>query len=129
MDTKITRAGIYSAVILLLVGLVFNTFGGWTPIYQLPGNIFGASVLALVFCVLLAYVYFFWFDNFLPGTPVIRGALFGCLVWIFFLVLGGVSGFFKDSVYPQTNSAPIFLSLILNVIWGSFLATFLESKS
>lgn len=129
MDTKITRSGIYAAVILLLVGLVFKTFGGWTPIYQLPGNIFGAAVLAVAFSVFLSYVYYYWFNNFLPGTPVIRGALFGCLVWIFFLVLGGVSNFFKDSVYPQTDSAPIFLSLVLNIIWGSFLATFLESKS
>jgi len=129
MDAKIIRAGIYSTVILLLVGFSFNTFGGWGPLYQLPGNILGAGVLATVFSILLAYVYVSWFDNFLPGTAVTRGALFGCLVWIAFLVLGGLSSFFKDAVYPQTNSTPIFLSLILNIIWGTFLAIFLENKN
>lgn len=129
MDTKITRSGIFAAIILLLVGLAFNTYGGWEPIFKLPGNTAGAVLLALTFSALLSYIYFYWFNNFLPGTAVIRGALFGCLVWTFFLVLGGLSSFFKDAVYPQTNTSVIFLSLVLDVIWGSSLATFLESKS
>ncbi len=129
MDTKITRSGIFAAVILLLVGLAFNTYGGWGPIFKLPDNTAGAVLLALTFSTLLSYIYFYWFNNFLPGTAVIRGALFGCLVWTFFLVLGGLSSFFKDAVYPQTNTSVIFLSLVLDVIWGSSLATFLESKS
>ncbi len=129
MDTKITRSGIFAAVILLFAGVAFNTYGGWGPIFKLPGNIFGAVLLALTFSTLLSYIYFHWFNNFLPGSAVIRGALFGCLVWTFFLVLGGLSSFFKEAVYPQSNTSVIFLSLILNIIWGSALSTFLENKS
>lgn len=129
MDAKITRAGLYSSVILLLVGLAFKTFGGWGPIFQLTGNNLGATILAVAFSILFAFIYHTWFNNFLPGSPMVRGALFGCLVWILFLVLGGLSSFFKEAVYPENNSTPIFLSLILNIIWGSSLATFLESKN
>lgn len=128
MDAKITRSGLFSAVILLLVGLAFNTFGGWTPVFQLPGNDIGAIILAITFSILLTYVYFHWFNNFLPGTGLVRGALFGCLVWTFFLVLGGLSSFFKTAVYPEAHTEVIFLNLVLNVIWGTSLSLFLESK-
>lgn len=129
MDAKIIRSAVYSTTIFLLVGLVFGTFGGWTPIFKLTSNIFGAIILALIFNIFLAYIYYYWFNNFLPGTAAIRGALFGSLVWIFFLVLGGLSSFFKEAVYPASNSSVIFLSLVLQIIWGSSLNIFLENKN
>lgn len=129
MDAKIIRSAIYSTTIFLLVGLVFGTFGGWSPIFELTSNIFGTVILALIFNIFLAYIYYYWFNSFLPGTAVVRGALFGSLVWIFFLVLGGLSSFFKEAVYPTSNSSVIFLSLILQIIWGSLLSIFLENKN
>lgn len=129
MEAKTIRSGIFSAIILLLTGLIFGSFGGWEPIYRVTDNIFGSAILAVTFSIFLSFVYFNWFRNFLPGSPVIRGALFGILVWIFFLILGGLSNFFKEAVYPQNPGSALFLSLILNTIWGGTLGIFLESKS
>ena len=128
MDSKVIRAGINSAVIALLSGTILGTFGGWSAVYNLAPNLFGIVIMASVFSILLGYIFSYWFADFLPGTSVLKGALFGILVWIAFLILGGVSTFFKDAVYASNNGQILFLALINNLIWGATLSIFLGSK-
>lgn len=128
MDSKVIRAGINSAVITLLSGTILGTFGGWSAVYNLAPNLFGIVILASVFSILLCYIFSYWFADFLPGTSLLKGALFGILVWIAFLILGGVSTFFKDAVYASNSGQILFLALINHLIWGAILSIFLESK-
>lgn len=129
MDAKLIRSAIYSSLVFLLCGLGLRGYGGWNPIFELTGNIFGSFLIIVIFSIALGFIYSKWFANFLPGTTLIKGALFGILVWAIFLILGGVADFFKDSVYPRDEISLIFLALVLHSIWGSALTLFLDSKS
>lgn len=129
MDSRNLRAGTYSGIVLLLVGYAFGNFGGWAPIFNVGNSIFGVWILAIFFSVILVYIYNTWFANFLPGSSILRGVLFGILVWIAFLILGGLSSFFKDSVYGPNNSSILFTSLITGLIWGAAVGYFSDLKS
>jgi hypothetical protein len=128
MDAKSLRAGIYAGIVGLLSGSVLGTFGGWSPVLNLPTNPIGVWVLALGLSVALAYIYAYWFASFLPGTAVLRGAIYGVLLWIVLLILGGLTSFFKEAVYPVNSGPVLFLSLVVNIFWGAALGYFAEQK-
>ena len=129
MDSKILRSGTLAAVALLLSGVFIGSYGGWEPMINLPGNILGAVVVALVVSIFLVFVFSSWFSNFLPGSILAKGVLFGVLVWAVFLILGGLLPFFKEAVYPNTNpGSALFVSLILSSIWGAIASLSLEMK-
>lgn len=129
MDTKIIRAGLVSGLVLLVAGALLGNYGGWAPILDLVNNFLGISLIITVLSIFLTFIYSNWFSNFLPGTALSRGVLFGALVWVVFLILGGLFGFFKNSVYPEFNPGnTLFLSLILNILWGSITSIVLETK-
>jgi len=128
MDLKLIRAGINSAIIALLSARVLGTFGGWRAILDLPENIFGAVLIACILSTALGFVYHKWFADFLPGSPLVKGVLFGSLLWIVFLILGSLTEFFKESVYNNNNFSLLFLSLMNHWVWGGSLTIFLETK-
>lgn len=130
MDTKILRSATISSIVLLIIGLFIGTFGGLTPLLELPNNILGAAIIAIALSVPLILIYSLWFANFLPGSTLVKGILFGALVWIVFLILGGLFSFFKDSVYTVLNPGiNLFLSLVLFTVWGGVATLSLESKN
>jgi hypothetical protein len=128
MDPRVLRAGVGSSIVALLTGAALGTYGGWTPVFNLAGSQFGFWIVAVVLGTLMVYIYGYWFNAFLPGTPVIRGAIFGVLVWILMLILGGVSTFFKEATYPNPAGPVVFLTLVLHVVWGSFLGVLYEIR-
>lgn len=128
MDQKAVRAGAGSGIIAILLGAALGTFGGWEPLFGLATTEFGSWILILVLSVLSAFVYGYWFNAFLPGTEIIRGATFGVLVWILMLILGGVSDFFKAAAYPDPAGPTVFLTLVLHAVWGSILGILYESR-
>jgi hypothetical protein len=128
MDPRVVRAGVGASVVGLLAGAALGTYGGWSPVFELAGSQIGFWVVAVVLGSVLAYIYAYWFNAFLPGTPVIRGAIYGILVWILMLILGGVSGFFKEATYPDPAGPTVFLTLVLHVVWGSILGLLYEVR-
>ena len=128
MDSKVIRAGINSAIVALLSGVVLGTFGGWGALFDLAPSFFGIVIMAAAFSIFLGYIYSYWFEDFLPGTALVKGALFGILIWLVLLILGGVSDFFKEAVYAGNNGQILFLALINHFVWGSSLSIFLASK-
>lgn len=128
MDSNTIRAGIGAGVVALITGAVLGTYGGWAPVFSLAATDFGFWVVALALSTVLAFVYSYWFDAFLPGSAIVRGAIFGVLVWILMLILGGVSDFFKEATYPDPAGAVVFLTLVLHGIWGAVLGTLLRAR-
>ena len=128
MDPRAIRAGVGASVAALLVGAALGTYGGWSPVFNLAGTQLGFWALAIVLGTALAYIYGYWFNTFLPGTPVIRGVIFGLLVWILMLILGGVSAFFKEATYPDPAGPTVFLTLMLHVVWGAVLGILYEVR-
>src|SRR4030067_3124415 len=128
MDARTIKSGAGAGLIALLVGASLGTYGGWSAFFSLALNNFGFWILAVVLAVFAAYIYVYWFNAFLPGTPVVRGAIFGVLVWILMLILGGVFGFFKEATYPDPAGPAIFLTLVLHVVWGSILGLLYEVR-
>lgn len=128
MDSRVVKAGIGSGLVALLAGAVLGTYGGWSAVFELAENNFGFWVVAVALSAFIAYVYGYWFNAFLPGTAVVRGALFGVLVWILMLILGGVFGFFKEATYPDPAGPVVFLTLVLHVVWGGVLGVLYEAK-
>src|SRR4030065_2554629 len=126
MDARTIKSGAGAGLIALLVGASLGTYGGWFAVFSLALNNFGFWILAVVLAVFAAYIYGYWFNAFLPGTPVIRGVTYGVLVWILMLILGGVSTFFKEATYPNPAGPTVFLTLILHVVWGSILGLLYE---
>ena len=130
MDSKILRAGTIAAATLLLAGAFIGSYGGWGPIINLSENVIGASIIALVTSIFLVFIFSTWFANFLPGSSLAKGVLFGALVWAVFLILGGLLPFFKDAVYPNTNPViNLFVTLLLYSVWGAVASLNLETKS
>ena len=128
MDARTIRSGLGAGVVALLVGAALGTYGGWSAVFSLAANNVGFWILAVVLAVFAAYIYGYWFNAFLPGTPVVRGAMFGVLVWILMLILGGVFGFFKEATYPDPTGPAIFLTLVLHVVWGGALGMLYEAR-
>ena len=128
MDARTIRSGFGSGLVALLVGAALGTYGGWLAVFSLAANNVGFWILAVILAVFAAYIYGYWFNAFLPGTPVVRGALFGVLVWILMLILGGVFGFFKEATYPDPTGPAIFLTLVLHVVWGGVLGMLYEAR-
>ncbi|MEX0616459.1 MAG: hypothetical protein WD231_01440 [Candidatus Woykebacteria bacterium] len=129
MDLRVLKSGFGSAILALIVGGVLGTYGGWSAVLQLSSAQFGSWIIAVVLSVALAYIYSSWFNSFLPGTPTARGAIYGVLVWVLMLILGGVSVFFKEATYPEARAGQvIFLTLILHVVWGASLGLLHESR-
>ncbi|MDP2671643.1 MAG: hypothetical protein Q8P13_04280 [bacterium] len=128
LEARILRAGLGAAVFGLLVSGALGTSGGWSPVLSLTNNVLGVWIIAIVLSIFFAYIFTYWFDAFLPGSAVVRGAIFGALIWVLLLVLGGVSNFFKEAVYPDPAGASLFLSLVLHLAWGSVLSLLYQSK-
>jgi hypothetical protein len=128
MDSQVVRAGIGSGLVALLVGGVLGTYGGWAAVFELAASNFGFWVVAVSLSVFIAYVYGYWFNAFLPGTTVVRGALYGVLVWILMLILGGVFAFFKEATYPDPAGPTVFMTLVLHIVWGGVLGLLYEAR-
>lgn len=130
IDTKVLRAGTVSAFVLLFAGLLIGTYGGWQPIFALADSLVGVALVGIALSVFLLFVYQQWFANFLPGSSLSKGALYGFLVWALFLILGGLFPFFKESVYPnQEPFANLFLSLVVLSLWGAIGVLTLDNKN
>lgn len=127
MDPRAIRAGVGASVVGLLAGGVLGTYGGWAPVFSQAATQIGFWVVAIVLGIALAYIYGFWFDSFLPGSAATKGLIYGVLVWILMLILGGVSAFFKEATYPDPAGSTIFLTLVLHGVWGSVLGLLYEA--
>ena len=128
MDTRVVKAGVGASVVALLVGGALGTYGGWSPVFELANSQLGSWAIAIVLGTLLAYVYGYWFEAFLPGSPIVRGAIYGVLVWILMLILGGVFAFFKEATYPNPAGPTVFLTLVLHLVWGALLGVLYEAR-
>ena len=128
MDPRTVRAGVGAGVVALLAGGALGTYGGWSAVFSLATNDLGFWLIAIVLSVFSAYIYGFWFNAFLPGSAVIRGAIYGVLVWILMLILGGVFGFFKEATYPDPTGPTLFLVLVLHIVWGAILGVLYEAR-
>lgn len=121
MDPRAIRSGVGAGIVGLLAGGLLGTYGGWEPVFSLANTQIGYWIIAIILSVVVAYIYGYWFSSFLPGSAAVKGMIYGILVWILMLILGGVSAFFKEATYPDPAGATIFLTLILHGVWGSVL--------
>jgi len=128
MDPRAIRAGVGASAVGLIVGGALGTYGGWAPVLSLANSQLGFVVIGVTLSIALTYIYGYWFSAFLPGTAVIRGVIYGVLIWILMLILGGVSSFFKEAIYPDPAGGIIFLTLVLHVVWGGVLGLLYESR-
>ena len=128
MDPRAIRSGVGASVVGLLAGGALGSYGGWEPVFSLANTQIGSWIIAIVLGTTLAYVYGYWFNSFLPGSTVIKGLIYGILVWILMLILGGVSAFFKEATYPDPAGATIFLTLVLHGVWGAVLGILYETN-
>ncbi len=128
MDPRVVKAGAGASILGLLAGAVLGTYGGWSTVFSLATSEIGSWLIAIVLGIVLAYIYAYWFNAFLPGTAIVRGATYGVLLWILMLILGGVSTFFKEATYPNPAGPTIFLTLVLHVVWGAALGLLYESR-
>jgi len=128
MDARTVRAGIGAGIVALLAGAAVGTYGGWSAVYSLAENDLGFWLIALVLSLVAAYIYAYWFNAFLPGTAVLRGTVYGVLVWVLMLILGGVFAFFKEATYPDPSGPAIFLALVVHLVWGSVLGIIFEAR-
>lgn len=122
MPYQSLASGFLATVATLVVGGTFGTLGGWEPILAQVSTQLGSWILAIFFGVTLALIYTnFGFSQFLPGMTLVKGAIFGFLLWVIILIVGA----FWAPVNLAAFSAP-FGGVILHLIWGSTLAFFLE---
>lgn len=129
MDSKNLRVGFNSSIVALLAGAAIGTFGGWLPLVNQSENLLGKVLIGILFSVGLTYLYSQYLANFLPGTALLKGVLFGILVWIAFLIVGNLA-FFKEAVYPAADKERfLFLSLVVHLSWGAALGVFQAEKN
>ena len=122
MSYNVLASGFLASVTALVVGIAFGTLGGWEQILGLTDTLLGGWILAVFFGVVLALIYTqLGFSQFLPGQSLVKGAVFGFLVWVVILIVGA----FWAPVNLAAFAAP-FTGIVLHLIWGATLALFLE---
>lgn len=122
MSYATLASGFLATVWSLVVGITFGTLGGWEPILAQAETQLGSWILAIFLGIVFALVYTtLGFAQFLPGTTLVKGAIYGFLLWVLILIIGA----FWAPVSIAAFTAP-FPGIVLHLIWGSTLAWFLE---
>lgn len=128
MDVKVVSAGFGAGVVGLIVGRFLGTYGGWSPVFSLAATSLGFWTIAIVLSIAFVYLYAYWFHGALPGTPILKGAFYGVLIWILILILGAIFPFFRDATYAAPAGKTVFLSLVTHASWGFALGMLYEAK-
>lgn len=130
MHNRIVSAGLVSAIVSLVVGSVFNTYGAWGLMLTQAETTAGRWIIAMAIGIFLAWVYSFFRNNFfVAATPAFRGVAFGLTFWIVTLILATLIEEFRVFAFKVPVGSTLFLTAILHAIWGGVLASVYESGS
>ncbi|MEM3063599.1 MAG: hypothetical protein QW303_08690 [Nitrososphaerota archaeon] len=120
---KVISTGVLSGIVAYFVGASFGVYGIWSLIIDQSPTLIGRWLLIIVVGIALAEIYnFFGFAKSIPGDTLVNGAVFGVFIWVATLVIGAVFNVVGQYVYTSPVSQTMFLSLVLNIIWGSVIA-------
>lgn len=129
MQNRILASGLVSAIASLIVGSVFGTYGAWGLLLTQSETTAGRWLIAISIGIFLAWVYSFFRRTFLVNSlPASRGVIFGLLVWLATLIIATIIEEVRIFAFKVPFGSTLFLTAILNAIWGGVLATSYESN-
>lgn len=116
---KILIGGILAGLVILVIGLIFGSLTAnmyrmspqimWKPMGQ---NFFVQVIIYdLIVGIILAYVYSI-LKNSVPGSGIVKGLIFGLLVWL----VGSVPGLGITYLTMNIRNKLIFTWLVNNLI-------------
>ncbi len=130
MHNRIVSSGLVSAIVALVVGSVFNTYGSWGLMLTQAETTAGRWIIAMAIGIFLAWVYSFYRNNFfVTSTPAFRGVAFGLIIWIVTLILATLIEEFRNFAFKVPVGSTLFLTAIFHAIWGGVLASVYEAGS
>jgi len=89
VSNLVITCGFLATLATLVIGVTFGTLGGWEPILAQSATKLGSWILAVFLGIIAASVYTgFGFNQFLPGTTLVKGAIYGFLLWVVILIIG-----------------------------------------
>ena len=128
MHNRVVSAGFVSAIVALIIGSVFNTYGAWGLMLTQSETTAGRWVIAITLGIFLAWVYSFFRNNFfVNSTPAFRGVAFGLLVWLATLILATLIEEFRVFAFKVPVGSTLFLTAIFHAIWGGVLSSTYEA--
>lgn len=128
MHNRIVSAGLVSAIVALVVGSVFNTYGAWGLMLTQSETTAGRWIIAIAIGIFLAWIYSFFRNNFfVASTPSFRGVAFGLIVWLVTLLLATLIEEFRVFAFKVPVGSTLFLTAIFHAIWGGVLASTYEA--
>lgn len=129
MQNRILSSGFVSTVAALIVGSVFGTYGAWGLLLTQSETTAGRWLIAISIGVFLAWLYsFFRRTFFITSLPASRGVIFGLLIWLVTLILATLIEEVRIFAFKVPVGSTLFLTAILNAVWGGVLATTFESS-
>jgi hypothetical protein len=130
MSNRVVSSGVVSAVIALVVGSVFGTYGAWGLLLTQSETTAGRWVVAIAVSIFFAWVYSFFRNNFfVASSPAFRGVVFGLFIWLGSLILATLVEDIRVFAFKAPVGSTLFLTAILYSIWGGVLASTFEANS
>lgn len=128
MHNRIISGGIVSAVVSLVVGSVFGTYGAWGLLLTQSETTAGRWVIAFCIGIFLAWLYSFFRNSFfVTSTPAFRGVIFGLFIWLVTLILATLFDEVRVFAFKVPLGSTLFLTALLHAVWGGVLASMYEA--
>lgn len=128
MYNRVVTSGIVSAIVALVVGSVFGTYGAWGLVLTQAESTAGRWVIAIAAGIFLAWVYSYFRKNFfITSTPSFRGVAFGLVVWLVTIILATMVEQMREFAFKAPVGSTLFLTAIFHAIWGGVLGSVYEA--
>lgn len=128
MHNRVFSSGFVSAIVALIVGAVFGTYGAWGLLITQAENTAGRWVIAIAVSVFFAWVYSYFRGNFfVASTAAFRGVVFGLSIWLLSIIIATLVEEVRVFAFRVPVGATLFLTAMMFAIWGAVLAIIYET--
>lgn len=125
MSQKGLTAGFVATVIALVFGTAVGGLGMWNAVAAAAKTPVGGWLVLLVIGTALGYLYSFvthaQYDKFFGKELVVKGVVFGVVVWIVTLILASIFPVLGEAAFAQPIRATLFLQFLTHLVWGASL--------
>lgn len=128
MYNRTVSSGIVSAVVALIVGSIFGTYGAWGLLLTQAESTAGRWVIAIAIGIFLAWVYSYFRNNFfITSTPSFRGVAYGLVIFLVTVILATMFEQMRGFAFKAPVGSTLFLTAIFHAIWGGVLSSVYEA--
>ena len=129
LDQKGLVSGFYASIIALIFGSLVGGLGIWSVFAATSRTVVGGWLILLVIGIGLGYLYsFVKYDKFFQKEHIVKGAVYGVIIWIITLILAAIFPILGQAAFAQPLRSVLFVQLLTHLLWGATLGFLFEQK-